>query len=105
MRPGAPSLPSQSQSPRLQPSSELAVAFSAIASKRQRAQPCQRQGTRPVVKLKRSEEHTSELQSRLHLVCRLLLEKKKQYFNLYRYYLRTRVVCHIRSEDSFSWNA
>src|SRR5256884_7295939 len=39
----------------------------------------------PVVKLDspcghlspRSEEHTSELQSRLHLVCRLLLEKKK----------------------------
>src|SRR2546429_4705114 len=31
----------------------------------------------------RSEEHTSELQSRLHLVCRLLLEKKKniQYAN------------------------
>src|SRR2546429_5111022 len=28
--------------------------------------------------LGRSEEHTSELQSRLHLVCRLLLEKKKQ---------------------------
>src|SRR2546422_10654429 len=28
--------------------------------------------------LKRSEEHTSELQSRLHLVCRLLLEKKKR---------------------------
>src|SRR2546429_4309144 len=27
---------------------------------------------------KRSEEHTSELQSRLHLVCRLLLEKKNQ---------------------------
>src|SRR2546422_6068429 len=27
--------------------------------------------------LRRSEEHTSELQSRLHLVCRLLLEKKK----------------------------
>src|SRR5256884_2403065 len=27
----------------------------------------------------RSEEHTSELQSRLHLVCRLLLEKKKHY--------------------------
>src|SRR2546429_7415139 len=26
----------------------------------------------------RSEEHTSELQSRLHLVCRLLLEKKKE---------------------------
>src|SRR3989449_2982574 len=29
------------------------------------------------VPLRRSEEHTSELQSRLHLVCRLLLEKKK----------------------------
>src|SRR2546429_3772679 len=28
--------------------------------------------------LERSEEHTSELQSRLHLVCRLLLEKKKK---------------------------
>src|SRR2546429_7081440 len=30
-----------------------------------------------VAQKKRSEEHTSELQSRLHLVCRLLLEKKK----------------------------
>src|SRR2546422_3753082 len=29
--------------------------------------------------LVRSEEHTSELQSRLHLVCRLLLEKKKKH--------------------------
>src|SRR2546429_5482117 len=32
---------------------------------------------RPIL-FTRSEEHTSELQSRLHLVCRLLLEKKKQ---------------------------
>src|SRR2546422_6100911 len=31
------------------------------------------------VHLRRSEEHTSELQSRLHLVCRLLLEKKKNH--------------------------
>src|SRR5687768_18188451 len=30
---------------------------------------------------RRSEEHTSELQSRLHLVCRLLLEKKKKIKN------------------------
>src|SRR2546422_10516594 len=30
------------------------------------------------VRKHRSEEHTSELQSRLHLVCRLLLEKKKK---------------------------
>src|SRR3989442_3800971 len=34
----------------------------------------------------RSEEHTSELQSRPHLVCRLLLEKKKH--NKYYYLLR-----------------
>src|SRR2546422_9721499 len=32
---------------------------------------------------RRSEEHTSELQSRLHLVCRLLLEKKKKKINVY----------------------
>src|SRR2546429_1063960 len=32
----------------------------------------------------RSEEHTSELQSRLHLVCRLLLEKKNSMRNLCR---------------------
>src|SRR3712207_7011308 len=32
-------------------------------------------------KIRRSEEHTSELQSRQYLVCRLLLEKKKIYSN------------------------
>src|SRR2546422_6047050 len=44
-----------------------------------------RYGRRPVLlvglagsAVARSEEHTSELQSRLHLVCRLLLEKKKK---------------------------
>ena len=31
-----------------------------------------------IIEAGRSEEHTSELQSRLHLVCRLLLEKKKK---------------------------
>src|SRR2546422_4953103 len=31
-----------------------------------------------LIRATRSEEHTSELQSRLHLVCRLLLEKKKK---------------------------
>src|SRR2546429_3072742 len=39
--------------------------------------PPRRPGRR-VVTGTRSEEHTSELQSRLHLVCRLLLEKKKE---------------------------
>src|SRR2546422_5930869 len=37
----------------------------------------------------RSEEHTSELQSRLHLVCRLLLEKKKKHRTNSRRCLRT----------------
>src|SRR5256884_5561682 len=36
----------------------------------------------------RSEEHTSELQSRLHLVCRLLLEKKKT-----TRYVRVPLIC------------
>src|SRR2546422_5032107 len=38
----------------------------------------------------RSEEHTSELQSRLHLVCRLLLEKKKKKKHRARLHRRTR---------------
>src|SRR2546422_4248178 len=38
----------------------------------------------------RSEEHTSELQSRLHLVCRLLLEKKKKK----QIYTTTRIQSH-----------
>src|SRR5262245_65224654 len=37
----------------------------------------------PVTALLRSEEHTSELQSLRHLVCRLLLEKKKQHARQY----------------------
>src|SRR2546429_1340532 len=48
----------------------------------------------------RSEEHTSELQSRLHLVCRLLLEKKKKTNNydishLHHEVLRTITSAHI----------
>src|SRR2546429_4048854 len=41
------------------------------------------------VLLTRSEEHTSELQSRLHLVCRLLLEKKKNKYSTYTYVTRS----------------
>src|SRR3712207_7551731 len=41
--------------------------------------------TRIKVQTGRSEEHTSELQSRQYLVCRLLLEKKKQNINTYSY--------------------
>src|SRR2546429_5019358 len=50
----------------------------------------------------RSEEHTSELQSRLHLVCRLLLEKKKKKACSRRticYNMRTRVWKCIRVES------
>src|SRR3712207_7798712 len=36
-------------------------------------------------RLPRSEEHTSELQSRQYLVCRLLLEKKKKHTHITRY--------------------
>src|SRR2546427_3293011 len=36
---------------------------------------------RAPVRVRRSEEHTSELQSQSNLVCRLLLEKKKKKFN------------------------
>src|SRR3712207_7342089 len=39
---------------------------------------CQCNGLGPCIYAGRSEEHTSELQSRQYLVCRLLLEKKKQ---------------------------
>src|SRR3712207_7789871 len=39
-----------------------------------------------VASLERSEEHTSELQSRQYLVCRLLLEKKKKLVNQHPYH-------------------
>src|SRR5438309_4870728 len=47
-----------------------------------------REGTRDVRQADRgrSEEHTSELQSQFHLVCRLLLEKKKKKYIIYLNY-------------------
>src|SRR2546429_4908422 len=54
---------------------------SARESPRPRAlfrRPFRRARERSLRSPRRSEEHTSELQSRLHLVCRLLLEKKKK---------------------------
>src|SRR5216684_72883 len=47
-----------------------------------RPRPRHLRGAAPVDRAPRSEEHTSELQSRLHLVCRLLLEKKKPHRKL-----------------------
>src|SRR2546422_7130784 len=65
---------------------EVAAAHPASLCAQRVGEPGRRRGgsgrRRGEVKLDplaaaRSEEHTSELQSRLHLVCRLLLEKKK----------------------------
>src|SRR2546429_7195612 len=47
----------------------------------------------------RSEEHTSELQSRLHLVCRLLLEKKKKH-NKSQAFSTNQPAFHNRNETS-----
>src|SRR3712207_8361798 len=48
---------------------------------RGRMRPPNRRASRGRVPAPRSEEHTSELQSRQYLVCRLLLEKKKNHTN------------------------
>src|SRR3712207_8825401 len=54
---------------------------------------CPRQGARNCFRLwKRSEEHTSELQSRQYLVCRLLLEKKKNKANAIFRHLSTDIL-------------
>src|SRR5438067_10784233 len=47
--------------------------------------------TRKFLKASRSEEHTSELQSRFDLVCRLLLEKKKKRHKLIRHKIHTTI--------------
>src|SRR5690242_21286764 len=46
-------------------------------------------GAAGVLPLQRSEEHTSELQSHVNLVCRLLLEKKKKHSDLVTTYLHS----------------
>src|SRR5690554_7067505 len=62
------------------PSSPLAITRSALTLLVTSESATPRLATRF-----RSEEHTSELQSRPHLVCRLLLEKKKQQIKKYRH--------------------
>src|SRR3712207_7269247 len=55
---------------------------------RQGDQPRRRQARRQgLVRVPRSEEHTSELQSRQYLVCRLLLEKKNLYNSIFITYI------------------
>src|SRR5436853_5873979 len=57
-----------------------AISISMVRARRHSAHHnrCSRFAGRAFVLRSRSEEHTSELQSLRHLVCRLLLEKKKQ---------------------------
>src|SRR5256884_3793812 len=50
----------------------------------------------------RSEEHTSELQSRLHLVCRLLLEKKKNNEHIPELRQRRRLLFELSIDDSIT---
>src|SRR2546426_6431915 len=57
------------------PQARLARAGSRPERQAMKALICREYG--PIERLKRSEEHTSELQSPCNLVCRLLLEKKK----------------------------
>src|SRR2546430_12577264 len=52
---------------------------------RQTSEICRTRRILPTRILRRSEEHTSELQSQSNLVCRLLLEKKKQRPHLLRH--------------------
>src|SRR5687768_18245365 len=61
----------------------LPISRSGATSRSSRSSSCRRPSTDtpPPACSRRSEEHTSELQSRLHLVCRLLLEKKKKKTN------------------------
>src|SRR5687768_18015228 len=61
------------------PSFWSSVANVSVTELVSSARPLSRSVSSPTAALRsrRSEEHTSELQSRLHLVCRLLLEKKK----------------------------
>src|SRR2546422_3101193 len=67
---------------RLAPSPTCSSSFASPARRRtRRKQIGPTSSWTPIIatiRVSRSEEHTSELQSRLHLVCRLLLEKKKK---------------------------
>src|SRR5438034_4553332 len=58
------------------PISRGAERAQRVARHGQRDRPCRRADRRDAARLRRSEEHTSELQSHSDLVCRLLLEKK-----------------------------
>src|SRR5689334_25221520 len=60
----------------------VAVMYAGRIVEERRSDDIFRAGAHPYTQGLRSEEHTSELQSQFHLVCRLLLEKKKKIHNL-----------------------
>src|SRR2546430_13511547 len=61
---------------------EMASTASPCPSRQYRgSKPPYRTNSGPALKRRRSEEHTSELQSQSNLVCRLLLEKKKKHIS------------------------
>src|SRR3712207_9014759 len=70
---------------------ELLEALQHLRAVRLTAGPDRRRVAIPVVA--RSEEHTSELQSRQYLVCRLLLEKKKKLVSLTLYHAQDSHSC------------
>src|SRR5690348_17997198 len=59
-------------------------------------------GTTSFAIVRRSEEHTSELQSPVHLVCRLLLEKKKQRNTIAIQKRHARLIIHLRKSNGLS---
>src|SRR5690242_21301183 len=59
---------------------------SSSASRDTRPAPSARGSASSLARCPRSEEHTSELQSHVNLVCRLLLEKKKNNFLFFHYF-------------------
>src|SRR2546422_1924466 len=73
----SPAASARSSRARSSPTSARAFPCSSTSSRRTvRARGWPTRRSRRPAPCARSEEHTSELQSRLHLVCRLLLEKK-----------------------------
>src|SRR5260370_12676262 len=58
------------------------ASTSPSGAKARQSMPLVCQPDQRAIPLSRSEEHTSELQSHLNLVCRLLLEKKKYYYDI-----------------------
>src|SRR5690625_7095725 len=75
--------------------------FIAVLQHQHPAPPlaCRSRAHKPGGATARSEEHTSELQSRGHLVCRLLLEKKKRTKKTQSKSTSTRSPTHIASTD------